>query len=235
MSRKEDDRFYETYLQFAIDGYTELNMSALPSVKVVYLTINEQNTVSFPNDMMDYVLIGLNSGGRIHTLTRNRNLVIPVNQTCGEWVRDNLTTDSNENGQVDGYMFSDHDYDGEHISGRYAMGGGFNSAYYRVDYTNRQIIFLTNEGMSGMTIILEYTSSGINSNSLVPREAIQALLAFVHMSIDEHDKNVSDNLKERNLRKWRDQRDLLYARRHSFTLSEFLDEKYLNLSQGVKR
>lgn len=239
MDRNIDDRMMEKILQYVIDGYSVLAMNDIfPSQKVVYLTINEQNTVSLPRDFIDYVLIGLNSGGRIWTLTKNRNLVLPANMDCGEWSRDPITTTSNQLGQggdiTGAFGYSEHEHMGEVISGLYATGGGFNAAYYRVDARNRQIIFLT-ESLAGMTVIMEYLSSGVNAYTVVPRDAIEALVAFVHWKLDNFDRSVPMNMKQMSQSQWRIERDKLYAKNHSFTLGEWLDEKYLSLSQGVKR
>jgi hypothetical protein len=240
MDRNIDDRMMEKVLQYVIDGYGVLAMNNIfPSQKVVYLTVNEQNTVSVPRDFIDYILIAINSGGRYWTLTRNRNLVTPANMSCGEWNRDPITTTSNELGQgndyTDGYRISDHEYMGESVAGMYAMGGGFNTAYYRYDPRNRQLIFLTDESFAGMTIIMEYLSSGVNAYTVVPRDAIQALVAFVHWKMDNFDRNLPMNMKIESKSQWRTERDKLYAKSHAFTMDEFLDEKYMSLSQGVKR
>lgn len=239
MERSIDDRGYEKLLQLAMNGYAELNIAAIvPNARVEYLTVSEQNTVKFPKDYIDYILIGINSGGRIWTLTRNRNLVKPANMECGAWYRNPITTTANSIGQsrepVDAYSFSDHEYAGQTVSGQYAIGGGFNVAYYNIDARNGQIIFLT-DNFSGMTVILEYISSGLNKDTLIPRDAVEALTSFVHFKLDKFDVNVPMNQKLLSQSMWRNERDKLYARRNSFTMNEFLDEKYVTLSQGLKR
>lgn len=240
MMRDDDDRFYEKKLQLAIDGFKELNIGGtFPSVRVAYLTVSEQNTIMFPFDYVDYILIGINNGGRIWTLTRNLNLMLPANQSCGEWYRPNLTTTSNESGQGMlpdyGYTFSQHDYNGQTISGAYALGGGFNEAYYRIDHANRQIIFLTDESLSGLTVILEYKSSGINKNTIVPLQAVPALDAYIHWKLAIHDRQENMNNKMMFKEEWLNEKGKLRSMMRSFTIDEFLDQKYLALSQGVKR
>jgi len=234
-----DDRFYEKRLQIAIDAYEALNFSNSLSPKVAYLTLSAQNTVTLPNDYVNYILVGINSGGRIWTLTRNRNLVLPATESCGIWEKDNLTTSSNAIGQGanlnDGYLFSDHHYGEDLVSGAFAVGGGFNAAYYRIDVANRQIILLTQESYSGFTIILEYTSSGISANTIVPKLAKEAMMAYIDWKLALADKTMALNRILMLQSNWRVQKDLYYAMSHSFTIQEFLDEKYLSLSRGVKR
>jgi len=239
MMRDDDDRFYEKKLQLAIDGYKELRMGTLPSVKVAYLTVDAVNTIQFPYDYVDYILIGINNGGRVWTLTRNQNLILPAVQSCGEWVRDNLTTNSNEESQLtnqtDGYAYSEHDYRGETVAGLYAVGGGFNQAYYRIDNENRQIIFLTDEGLLGMTVILEYISSGINKDTVIPLAAVPAITAYAHWKLSMFDRQENMNTKEMMKYEWINEKGKLRAFANSFTIAEFLDQKYLSLSQGIKR
>jgi hypothetical protein len=231
----DDDRFYEKKLQLAIDGYKALNISILPSVKVVYLTVTAQNTALFPDDMDDYILIGINNGGRIWTLTRNLNLVLPATESCGVWNRDPIITGSNENSQTSGYYYSDHDHEGQTISGAYAVGGGFNSGYYRIDYANRQIVLLTNESYAGNSIILEYTSSGISGNTIIPLKVVPYLTTYCDWQLAKHDRTENMNRVVMLRSDWRTQRDLLKAKIYTPTMDEFLDAKYLSLSRGVKR
>lgn len=239
VDREEDDRRYEKILHLAIKGYRALNLNILPSVKVAYLTVRENNTVAFPMDYLDYVLVGIKSGGRIWTLTRNRNILLPAAEECGEWARDNITTNTNDIGQVsgilDGYTYSDHNYRGNVVAGAYALGGGFNSGYYRIDLTNRQIVLLTETSYEGSEIVLEYTSSGINANTVIPAIAIEALTAYIHWKLALHSKTDPMNKALLHQSEWYTQKGMLFTQANAFTVDEFLDAKYLHLSRGVKR
>ena len=236
--KKIDDRFYEGILQYAIDGYVELNGTGIiPSLKIAHLTVSDQNTVSLPNDYMSYSGIGIANNGRMWTLTRNRNILLPEGMACGVWDRQQTETNTNGNGQVAVGGFSENPTleNNGYMSGGYTQGGGFNVAYYRIDEKRRMIVFLNQESVSGLTIVLEYYSTGVNSNTIIPRQALQSLVAFVIMMIDLHASDVADVTKERQVRLWRTERDKLYSRTHAFTTDEFLDEIYEDLSQGVKR
>ena len=236
--KKIDDRFYEGILQYVIDGYVELNATGIiPSLKVAHLTVNEQNTVSLPNDYMGYSGIGIENNGRMWTFTRNRNILLPANMTCGVWDRQTVETNTNANGQLAVGGFSENPAleNNGYPSGGYTQGGGFNIAYYRIDERRRMIVFLNQESVSGLTIVLEYYSTGVNGNTIIPRDAKQALVAYAIMMIDLHASDVADVTKEREVRLWRSERDKLYSRTHAFTSDEFLDEFYEELSQGVKR
>jgi len=241
MRMDEDDRNYEKYMQLAIDGVTKLNMGILPSVKVAHLTLDDMNSCNLPSDYIDYTLIGIEIGGRLWTLTRNTNISLPLGDNCGDWTRDTITTGSNENflelspDVSSGYMFNQHYYNGTQFSALYAAGGGFNKAYYRIDERNRRLIMLVQGSLSGYNIVLEYTSSGVNKDTVIPRDAVEYLSSYIVWQSIMYRRDVSTGEKEYARTQCVRARRALYAKRNSFTLSEFLDEKYVNLSQGVKR
>lgn len=241
MLRDEDDRYYEKYLQLAIDAITEANMYNLPTVKVAYLTLSDVNTVSLPSDYIDYVLIGIEIGGRIWTLTRNKNIALPVNTECGEWSRDNIATSVNESWEGDlyssndGYLLSGHYFGSEYIQTPYAHGGGVNEAYYRIDEGRREIIMLTSRSLSGYNIVLEYKSSGVNGSTVIRRGAVDFITAYIDEKVTEYNDSVSQSEKERKrYARIRAGRKLL-STSHGFTLDEFLDKKYQSMSQVIKR
>lgn len=232
-----DDRFIEKILGKAIDGYAELNITGIiPSIKVAHLTVTPQNTVSLPNDYVRYSGIGIADNGRMWTFTRNRNILLPANMSCGVYDRNVIETNTNSQGQISTGYIDPIDRSGEgYPTGSYTAGGGFNLAYYRIDERRRMIVFLNQQSVSGLTIVLEYYSTGVNSNTIIPRDAKRALVCFIHAELDKRDRSITDGMRETSMREWRTERDKLYSRTHAFTPDEFTDEFYEDLSRGVKR
>lgn len=224
-----DDRGYERILQKAIDGYQQLNFNdVLTNLKTVEITVDSQNTAKFPNDYVNYVSIALTDGKRLIPLTLNRNMALPTNAECGEWVRD-AVTETNEEFDDINYTFP-RDYMQDT---NYTIGGAFNHAYYRIDEENKQILFLKSSA-TGLTIILDYKAADLSGNTVVPRDAVLALVNYVHWHLNRFDKSVTLGDKEYSRQQWIIERNKLYIRRHSFTLDEWLDMRYKNTHRGLK-
>jgi hypothetical protein len=67
----------------------------------------------------------------------------------------------------------------------FALGGGFNQAYYRIDPTNT-FIQLSN-GVDGGDVVLEYLSTGVdvNSQTLVPPYYIEPMRNYIIWQLAE--------------------------------------------------
>ena len=227
--RNIDDRGYERILQKVIEGYQMLNFTdTLANLKTVKITVDSQNVARFPDDYVNYVSIALTDGKRLIPLTLNRNIVIPTDQECGEWVRDAIT---NTNEEFDDASYT---YPEDYLQDtKYTVGGGFNHAYYRLDEENKQIIFLKAKAV-GLTIILDYKATGLSGNTVIPRDATFALRNYVHWQLNTFDKTVTLGDKEFSRQQWIIERNKLYARRHAFTMTEWLDMRYKNTHRGLK-
>lgn len=224
VDRNIDDRQYEKILHKTIDGYQRLNLTdIITNIKTVYLTVNEQNTAPFPKDYVNYISVSYEFQGRLVPLTFNRNIAMPVNQSCGEWERNSLT-DTNEDFKSGGNIID---------PVQYTTGGGFNSSYYRIDEANKQIIFLK-QRVTGSVFILDYKSSGLGVETQIPRDAIPALVNFVHWQLNIFDRTMSETAIERSRLDWIREKGKLYAMRHSFTMNEYLDLRYKNTYRGLK-
>ena len=228
IDRNIDDRQYEKILHKVIDGYQRLNINdIIPNIKTVELVVNSQNTVPFPKDYINYVFIGLRFGGRVVPLTLNRNLAIPTEQECGEWVRTSTTITNESLTDVSTYL----DYNTQDVN--YTQGGAFNEAYYRIDEANKQIIFL-NQRIANYTVVLDYKATGLSESTVVSRDVVPALVNFVHWQLNSFDKTVSETAIERSRLDWVREKTKLYALRHSFTVDEYLDLRYKNTYRGTK-
>src|SRR6056297_2311472 len=80
---ESDERQYERLMQIAIEGYSnDLNLTVLPSVKTISLVPDDKNTVVLPKDYVDYVAIGIEIKGKLHTLTNDEKIKLPESYQC---------------------------------------------------------------------------------------------------------------------------------------------------------
>lgn len=218
----------ERYTNFAIRAFETLRMFSINSVKVAYLSMNELLCAKLPDDYIDYVKVGINMRGVIWTLGMNSDIALPRDADCGNDARDLYT--GNLVYPTGGYYFTDHYRDGEFVGGLYGMGGGFREAYYRIDRERHQIVF------SGPTprgeVVLEYKSSGISSQTLIPREAVNAIVAYIHYKRNINKDRVS-MLTFKEL--FDEEEQKLRSLNFKFTYEEYMDMLYSNSRQTLKR
>jgi len=231
---------YEKYIRLAARGFTDLNMFTLNNIKVAYLPINQDNfTVNLPNDFVDYTKIGININGNIWTLTLNERMVLPRKvDDCGKTISEasNCTIDSNSYQYGSGFYFADHYRNGQYVGEMYGLGGGLNIGYYRLDLERRQIA-LSNAVGGYDEILLEYMSNGIaaDGSTVVPRQAVQALVEYVHWKRVEYNERVNINTKRLRQDAYEREYEKLKFFEDLFTMDEYLDHTYSHYQSTPKR
>lgn len=228
---------YQRYLQWAINGWKELNLAIMPNIKVGYFTISDIYTVDWPDDYIDYTLIGLVVGGEVVTLSVNPKIPLSRKKDeCGEEIVDAVASVASGNKLFDSFLIAPHFRNGQYVGEQYAQGGGFNRyGYFRVDHDMRRFQF--QNIMPSLEIVIEYKSSGIDDmgNATVPDDATQCLVDYVHQERTRFDKRASAFDKQMAIRRYEEQFRALRKRRFKFTMSEYLDSKYKNVHMGIKR
>lgn len=233
-------------LQYAILGFTELNLYVLPSIRVEYLKQNDDFSVDLPDDYIDYTKIGIlvdgaEKGSSVVTLTLNENLPYPNTsklKVCPNSCVDEPTISLNSTDYFIpgfGYYFAEHYRNGQYVGEMYGLGGGLGLMTYRVDEQNRQIIF--SDFYPEGDIVLEYKSTGIKTDgsSVVPRQAVQALRYYIHWQMIEFNDRVPANQKEQRKRQYYTEYNKLQWFENSFTIDEYLDAKYQVSVPTIKR
>jgi hypothetical protein len=232
-------RYYKKYLQYAIDGYMDLNLYTMQNIKVAYLPVKENKTVDLPSDYIDYTKIGFNQGGSIGVFSVNNDLILPRDtDDCGNVVNDN-TGDCNPDDLVFpnyGYYFAPHYRNGQYVGELYSGIGNFNpNGKYRIDLDRRQIAF--NSDVTTDTVILEYKSSGVSGDGStnVPRQCVPALVAFVHWKRREYNDKVAQGTKDSLMNRYYTEFEKLRYLEFSFTVEEYFDSRRSTYSSIPKR
>lgn len=232
-------RNYKKFLQWAIDGYTELELFTMQNVKVAYLTVKANKTVDLPDDFIEYTKIGYNNGGKMEVLGLNDDLMLPrTKDDCG-----NIQNDNTGECVIDdvvfpnyGYYFAPHFRNGQYVGELYAgAGDGHTDGMYRIDRERRQIAF--NSDIVTDTIILEYKSSGVSGDgsTFVPRQCAPVLIAYVHWQRKEHNDKETLGAKDRAFRLYDMQYEKLRDLEFSFTLEEYLAARRSTYASIPKR
>jgi hypothetical protein len=225
---------YRRLLQFAIDGYHELNLYILPQIKSTFITPDDTGTAAFPNDYIFYTAIGVCVGDSIVNLTMKNNM-------CPPGAEQTPLADILQSGTAFGfgpysYYYGTTYRNGQYVGELYGVGGGWNKhGYYKEDRGLRQFNF--SNILAGRQLILEYKASGIDCDGsvVIPLEAVPALRAYVLWQIEEHNSQIAPSIKERKYRMYIKEYDRLRFFVNRKTVSEFLDQKYKYGAQTAKR
>lgn len=230
----------QKYLQYAIMGFRDLNLHTMPNIKVAYLQPNDAMVAPLPDDYEYYTKIGMCIAGQVWTLSVNRDLCMHHNlDTCGLPIDEVSKVNLNEVDQIGiygRYQFSPHFRHGQYVGEMYGLGGGFNDlGYYRIDHEMHLIQF--SSLLPKSEIVLEYKSNGADrgGESLIPGMCVEAIRAYVHWQLAEHDRTYSDSSKERKRGLFRDEHSKLRDLVFSFTMDEYLDSTYQAIKSTVKR
>lgn len=229
---------YKFLTQIAIEGFTEefALFHIGNSLEVVYLHMSVAKTVPLPADYISYTKIGIPINGMLRVITRNDNILLPrtfddTGVAIGNYYGAAIGAE-NLSGLI---FFTDHYHNGQYVGGLYGLPGSVDDAYYRIDMENRQIVF------SGSTprseIVLEYIGTAFkpDGSSLIPREVVAPLRAYVLWQMIENDPRIAYNEKERRKREFTELTEALRSLKNAFSADEYRQMLYSTYRQSIKR
>lgn|SRR3990167_9254036 len=232
-------RRYQTYLQYAIRGMRELTLNSGNSqgLKIKHISMLANKAINLPSDYVKYTKVGLCVNGRVITLGLDESLCLNDNYSeCGDPLEIAMENVDNPSYVffAFGYPFSGYYHNNQYVNSMFGLGGGFNSrGYFRVNNERNQIQFTSN--VPDGDIVLEYISDGMNEDgsAIIPVEASEYLIAFVHW------KRVENNGTESEIARWRNETMIKFRNcKHivnSFTMEEYLSAYRSNVFQTPKR
>lgn len=166
---------YSRFLQIAIRGFSQINMTEMKSYDVHRAIANASGQIFLPPDYVDYTKIGYRLGDKIYILSLNKDLYINSDDNNGS------VEISSDSGDIDyRYFFVDHNYNGSLISGLYGYPGGYSPQCFNIDFDNK-VLQLSSQ-VPRVQILIEYVSTGIamNGNTYIPRYAEPALIEWLY-------------------------------------------------------
>lgn len=220
-----DERRLVHIKQLVIEGYQELCIFHLSNMKVSYLSIEDNNIVTLPNDFLFYSKIGILINGRVHTLTLDDSIALPRALDCGEDTAISST-----------YNFSlSSDYNQPYNTSSYFGRSSVNVGKYRIDEERRVIQLSGMLGQSG--IVLEYCTIPIKigEDTMVKRYVVPSLRAYVMEKMVQYDTRVRDNEKERRHQDYIAEIYKLRTIEHGLTADEYMDIINATRQQVPKR
>jgi hypothetical protein len=211
---------YERYCQIVIEGLTDFNINHTYSITPLEEVVNDIGIIKLPPDFIDYVVIGVVEHGVIKSLSKNENIALPLDSSCGI----DVAHEDRPSKMTDPYWLD------------YTFGGGWNIGRYRVDYQKRLIVFLET-GMQGRSVYIEYISSGISvsNKTMVDRRLLPVLKSYLNYIIVNRNPETNINIKDWALREYGHAYGRYIRSKNKFTADELLDAIRSGYSMGAKR
>jgi hypothetical protein len=234
-------RRYETYLQYAVRGMRELTLYGANSqgLKIKHIPMLANKAINLPSDYVKYTKVGICVNGRVVMLGLDDSLCLNDNYSeCGDPLGVAIENIDNPDYVffAFGYPFAGYYHNNQYVNSLFGLGGGFNSrGYFRVNNEMNQIQFAS--VVPQTDIVLEYISDGVNADgtSIVPVEATEYLIAFVHWKRVEAKRDSTES----EIARWRNESMVRFRNckhfANMFTMSEYLDSYRNNVFQTPKR
>jgi hypothetical protein len=216
-----------------IPAIREIRLFHKASIQVAYPKINEAGIVAFPDDLIDYIQIGIPVMGRIQDLGLDNKMLIDRSMDCGDPSREMQQYVGNgspinfiSNNNLDNFGGSNT------FTPTWYGSRVMKTAYYKVDEVARQIQF--NGRIPNDQIVLVYKSSGISLNTLIPTVMIKPIKAIVMSERVVHSLSVPDNYKERLKIRQKEAIEELRAFTQKFTMAQYKQVLYESKRQTPK-
>lgn len=212
---------YKRVVGLAIDGYREVQLFHLGTARKITRYMSEINTIDLPDDYMSFISASIKYKGREWILTKDGSLISPTEEVNGEPVNEDTI---------------EHVYDVG-----YAVGGGQNDYYYKLEEENRRLII---NGFPRTNVTLTYKSTGISmtEETAIPLTAEPAILAYIRWQLAESEAELQSSVRynalsvnaERHKNNYIEETRRLDALRGS-TIDEIYDAIYSSYKQAPKR
>jgi hypothetical protein len=216
------DERYPMFLSSAINGLQELNMDLKNIVTEVLLTVNDNDTVTLPNNYIDYMIVGIVKGARISSMGLNENLARRDKNACGDLLSQPAAADNTESAGFN-YNTSHFTKDGEFSGRAYGIGGGGNSnGTFRV-FKNEGYIALNS--VDATEIVLRYlaTTEQVDGNFYVDEYLTEAIKDWMWWKYIRRAKGWGLGDKEQAEMLFKKSKKKALLRSNRFTLPELMN------------
>ena len=229
----------------ALRGLRELGFDMLKVVRSLKMPVEDNNTVTLPDDYVDWTKIGIvGANGVIQVLGENKNINYSqvysvINGEYYDLDNDGLYEREDSKGATiadssseASLFFSNYMYNGA-LGRLYGVGGGHYKGQFRVNLDQNRIEIMSNEAFS--ELVIEYIADEARSvNPRVHIYAEEALRSYIYYKLVERKSSVPANEKMRARQEYYNDRRIANARMKSFTKEEALRTIRKNYKQAPK-
>jgi hypothetical protein len=188
---------YEQALMWGQDCYRDFRMDMSREIKTVELTLTAWKAIEWPDDYIDWTLIGVRRNGRLYVFSNDDEIPLFFDRDEATDPLPNIETFTQDDlSLVDAtaqcFNFRNFNGQGSDEGRIFGLGAKSNGVgYYRVNHERREIQL--NPIIDASTVYLEYICDGYNpcSKTLVPIYASQMIRDFIHWKRLKHSKSAS--------------------------------------------
>lgn len=231
MKRGYSFHWYIRFAVYAKDCLRILSEDDLQVMNTVKLPVDANtNAVDLPDDYMDYVRIGIETGQTVKPLveTSKINALVARDSTFTPTTYSAITSTNANNvlyyGSLYPYYWNTVFWNsyGEFTGRLFGFGAGAEDDTFGV-FPERNQIQLT-EKLSVTNIILQYISDGMNSDAAtqITPYAYETIDAYILWQMKEHSRTYSDGEAERARQLYINERLILRARKSDLTKERLL-------------
>jgi hypothetical protein len=230
---KTEGKAYIRHLKWGNDAFRRLNLAdGLPTMATVTLPVDQAtNTVTLPNNFIEYSKIGLCVNGVLVNFDMNDSLCLDSAEpgsVCActeEEITTGIEACCNGDGGYDTwyYPYFSQYHNGQFVAGIYGVGAGFKHGGFKINLEANKIQF--DSCVTADEIVLEYRSSGLssNGNAIVQQTAIPAITAYIHWRRCKFSKDSTDKRDEEgHRREWVSESAAMFKRKNALTYNEWL-------------
>ncbi len=238
---------------FALRGVRDMGFDMLKVVRSIKLPVESNNTVTLPDDYVEWTKIGtVGTDGIVYVMGENKN--INMSQKYSEIDNNKYDTDGDglferedsksatsggspmaDSGITDGmnsYLFRNYIH-GSDAGGLYGVGGGHYYGEFRINADQNRVELKVKNDIK--EVVMEYVADEARStNPRVHIFAEEALRSYIYYKLIERKSSVPGGEKQRARAEYYNERRLANARINSFTKEELLKTIRKNTKQAPK-
>lgn len=238
---------------FALRGVRDMGFDMLKVVRSIKLPVEDNNTVTLPDDYVEWTKIGtVGTDGIVYVMGENKN--INMSQKYSEIDNNKYDTDGDglferedsksatsggspmaDSGITDGmnsYLFRNYIH-GSDAGGLYGVGGGHYYGEFRINADQNRVELKVKNDIK--EVVMEYVADEARStNPRVHIFAEEALRSYIYYKLIERKSSVPGGEKQRARAEYYNERRLANARINSFTKEELLKTIRKNTKQAPK-
>lgn len=233
---EEGEERVATYLKWAIDGFREFQFNTAYYVDVAEIAMKPNKQIDWPEDMVDWSMIGFKSGDTIKVFTNDPSIPKTFETINCEPQENKPSTDFSAILTDEFIPFLGSDFFSSSGSHFYGMVMPHNyRGYFDVD--NRLRVFNFKRLVNNInTVYLQYFGDGINYNgqTFVPPQAFKCLQKYIHWQRKEHSDEFSDSAAQRAKEIYEDAFDEVLVMNLKLSLEDIKEALRSELKQTPK-
>ena len=225
MDLGEDRSRFEQGLHWCLEGARDWHFDQARQVKTDMVKMTGYKAIKYPKDMVDWVKVGIKSGDRIYTFTRDNSIALHHDCEDGELIdnppnQDSVFADPELLGEV-GYFF----YGNALELPLYGLAVKDNGLGYYSDHPEQKEIQLATNLPSSTKIYLEYISDGWDPNkeTLLHPYAFKLIKLYAHWMNLKYNRSVPRSHVQEAKQEYWDEHDRVSWRMFPLTVEDVLE------------